>query len=281
MYANKAIANQTFNMTGAKHSETSRANMRKGSNHRKFTQEEKDNLSRLNLNMASVFDIENKCYKRVSLILDKEKIDLGEYIFAGKLRNEASRKKSKDIMSDRFFCYDPVTNKQMFIKNDEPIPEGFMIGVPEFYAKNAIDRFTDDKFFYNSLTNEQIRSKIKPDGDEWKLGKINFGDKGNPFSNSVLGKDIRDGTNRKVQKDSNERVFIINRMTKCIISHKNVYSVSDDKFSNYLNDIGVIATVKDIGNFRRKYNIDEYLVFNGIKSIDITDYIYDAGHIWI
>jgi hypothetical protein len=111
----------------------------------------------------------------------------------GRIHSEKTKKKmSENGIKDTTAYHNGVD--WVYLKNDQPIPEGHTKGLPDSFANNAKERFTNAEHFHNPITNESIRVKA---GSHIPIGFVkgrsaNFT---NPFSGNMLIKNyITNGT---------------------------------------------------------------------------------------
>jgi hypothetical protein len=136
-----------------------------------------DRSSKMHSGKCGVYDTVNQINVRVST----DDVDYDRYIPLGILRDEESRNKTSVALSDRVHWYHP-TLKPLFLKSDEIPPEGYTNDYPEYLRHQMSEFQTEARFWYNEITKESTKHKIKPDGEGWICKRADFGQRGNPFT---------------------------------------------------------------------------------------------------
>lgn len=229
-----------------------------------------------------VYDSKIEKYRRVYRTEEYLiKIKSGEYIHAGNLRSEESRKKTGDKLRNTVAITDGESIK--FLKSDEEIPEGFTRGLPCKTKQNMSRSAKNKNFYHNPHTGQQIKVYDDQVPDGYVKGRIRFG-RDNDIMDWKYGVNVLTGEKVKVNRDSRFPEFCMNKNKKVVYQYTNKnkevyvsgdlvslakhfgYDIKSDmahtvpfdkvtkKFSASLNDLGFSKIPAE--NFSEEYKKD-------------------------
>lgn len=215
-------------------------------------------------------------------------IDYDRYIPLGLLRDKESRQKTSEALGDRFHCYNPENfNERKFLKNGEPKPNGWELGLsPDFKREQSV-RLTGMKHYHNPNTGEQRRfddkSKV-PDG--WVPGRRKFN---NPFKGKKILHNPFTGEVRAFKKSElPDRYFCPHACnvfyTYQVTDREIVFTYSPEKIANLSGmALGSIKDKRDDYVFSARKFKGKSMRDIGIRKIPISEWDTenDSQYKWI
>lgn len=242
-------------------------------------------LSPKHTNKVSVFDVVENTNKKVKI----SEIDYVRYIPNGMLRNLESRDKTRQSLSNRVHCFNPITQERRFIRNSESLPKGFVFGTSDNTRNRLSLKLKGKNHYYNPKTGEckRFRDSEVPSG--WVLGRQNFE---NVFSNTSVRTNIK--TKDTILVDSNspyKRYYVP-------ASASYLYLLLDEEIVKVFPSLDILEqnlpeTIKGLKIKNRLYSNKEKTPFTrgnlkgkslydmGIRRVKIEDFDLDSDFYWI
>jgi hypothetical protein len=253
----------------------------------KYSTKFKQAISDRNTNTVMVYDTRLNKNIRVNKNIDNydELISNNILIFIGKLRTQESKNKTKDKLSNRFHCYNKITNERKFLKLDEDMPIGFILGVSDEFKETVGKRMLNLIYYHNPLTNEQIRIYAHEDiPDNYIKGRLNFGANENPFKGKCkiynILEEFKTGRWINIKNISKFEVSNSAKYLLCINSPTGLkMSYSDKILKQYLGTGGIVQLCDNKVIRNRTKNIWLKNNFLGKNVADIGFKYYELSKI--